>query len=109
MLKSIIDRQKKFQTNFFDIDSLSNEDKLKWTKEFVLCLHQELSEVMNSIDWKSYHTYDKTYSVDNTKEELVDCFKFLLNLMILWNMDENELVKLFNTKSDIVEQRLKIK
>ncbi len=109
MLEDILIRQTRFQSNFFDINALTHNDKIKWTKEFVLCIHQELAEVMNTLDWKTYHQYDKKYSDDELKEELIDCFKFILNLLIVWKIDAHELYGLFNVKSDEVELRLKLK
>lgn len=109
MLQDILKRQADFQKNFYDVESMSLEERTKWTKEFILCLHQELAEVLNSLDWKSYHMYDKNYDHENTKEEIIDCFKFVLNLAIVWRIDSEELIQLFNKKSDLVEERLKIK
>jgi dimeric dUTPase (all-alpha-NTP-PPase superfamily) len=104
-LKKILDRQRKFQLNFFNVGKLNDEDRKMWTKEFVLALHQELTEVMQSINWKKYHKYDRIYKKSETQEELVDCFKFLLNLMIVWDVDEKDIVRLFDKKSSIVEKR----
>ena len=110
MFAYIFQRQKRFQEKFFDTDNLTDADKIKWTKEFVLAMHQELAEVMNSLDWKSYHAYKThVYDINDTKEEIIDCFKFILNLMIVWGIDEKELLDIFNKKSDVVETRLKLK
>ncbi len=109
MLEYILERQKKFQERFFDVGSLTHDEKIKWTKEFILCMHQELAEVMNTLSWKSYHTYLRAYSVNDTQEEIIDCFKFLLNLMIIWEMDPEKILKQFKEKSDIVEERIKLK
>jgi NTP pyrophosphatase (non-canonical NTP hydrolase) len=70
-----------------------------------LATHQELTEVMQSIDWKKYHTYNREYTKEETQEEIIDCFKFIMNLMIIWDIDYKLLVKLFNKKSTEVEQR----
>lgn len=78
--------QVKFQSNFFDPNALSQEDKIKWTKEFALCAHQELAEVMDSIKWKTYHMYDKQYDEKHVLEEVIDCFKFVMNIGIVWGM-----------------------
>lgn len=103
------DRQKKFQKNFFNPDRLSTKNKISWTKEFVLCLHQELAEIMSSIDWKTYHNYPDKYPIESTREEIIDCFKFVLNLMIVWGMDTDMVRDMFEAKSNIVEARLKLK
>lgn len=109
MLKKILQRQIDFQHRFYNPDILTHEEKVKWTKEFILCAHQELAEVMNTLDWKSYHMYDKKYDAQDTKDEIIDCLKFILNLAIIWGMDHNEIFELFNKKSDLVEQRIKMK
>jgi len=108
-LNYILERQKTFEKMFFESSNLTVSEKIQLTKEFVLCIHQELAELMNTLDWKTYHTYDKTYKIENTKEEIIDCFKFILNIMIVWNIDETELVSLFDKKSDIVENRMMLK
>ena len=103
--EEIYNRQKRFEYHFFDADEMSDDEKIIWTKEFIFCLHQELSEVMQTIPWKTYHTNDKKYSIKDTQTELIDCFKFLLNLMIIWNMEPKKIYELFNEKSNIVEKR----
>ena len=83
-MKKILNRQIEFQKNFFKPGKLSTEQRKFWTKEFVLATHQELTEVMQSIDWKKYHTYNREYTKEETQEEIIDCFKFIMNLMIIF-------------------------
>ncbi len=109
MIEELWNRQKVFQKNFFDPENLSFEDKVKWTKEFCLCAHQELAEVMDAVDWKSYHMYAKQYSEKHTHEEIIDVIKFAMNLGIVWGMTPETFVQLFNQKSDEVEKRLQLK
>lgn len=109
MLEQFWARQYQFQLNFFNPQTLTPEEKIKWTKEFILCAHQELAEIMNSIDWKSYHLYDKSYSIENTQEEIIDTLKFVLNLCIVWNIKPADIEHAFNRKSDEVERRFKVK
>lgn len=107
MLEKMYKRQKDFQKNFFNPDKLTDKERQFWTKEFVLATHQELTEVMQSVDWKKYHVYRKKYAIENTREEIIDCFKFILNLMIVWGIDTTMLYKIFERKSKLVELRLK--
>jgi hypothetical protein len=85
------------------------DEKVKWTKEFCLCAHQELAEVMDSIDWKNYHMYAKEYSEKHTHEEIIDVIKFVMNIAIVWGMTPDMFVDIFNKKSDDVEKRLQLK
>jgi dimeric dUTPase (all-alpha-NTP-PPase superfamily) len=105
MLHQMLMDQKKFQHNFFDPDRLTPEDRIKWTKEFALCAHQELAEVLDAVDWKSYHLYNKQYSTDNVKNEIIDVIKFALNLCIVWGMTSEEIWHIFDAKTQEITNR----
>lgn len=104
-LKEIFKEQKDFQRYFFDPDNISYENKLKFTKENILAIHRELSEVLDTIPWKMHRKEETTKSENNTTEEIIDCFKFLLNLCIIWGIDDEKFVKEFFRKSMVVRQR----
>ena len=104
-LDEIFARQKKFQYNFYDVDKLTEEQKIKLTKEFILCMHRELGEILNIIPWKAHRANNKHYNVDELHEEIIDTFKFMLNLCLIWGIDTDKFNNLFHNKSKIVEQR----
>lgn len=107
-LKSIFEEQRDFQKNFYDIDNMSEEEKVSYSKEFILCAHRELGEVLNILPWKSHRKLEKKeIDVSELKEEIIDSFKFLLNLCLIWGMDSEEFKKLFFEKSQIVRERFK--
>ena len=101
----MIAEQKDFQKNFFNPDSMTEEEKIKYTKENILAMHRELGEVLNEIPWKIHRANSKEYSIEHVQEELIDCYKFLLNVCIIWGMDGDKLYELFMEKSKIVRQR----
>lgn len=104
-LEKIFDRQKEFQKNFYDVDNLTEEQKIKLTKEFILCMHRELGEVLNIIPWKAHRQNSKQYNVKELHEEIIDTFKFMLNLCLIWGIDATQFNQLFLDKSEIVERR----
>lgn len=104
-LDEIFKEQKEFQKHFFNPDNIPEKDKIKLTKENILSIHRELSEVLDTIPWKLHRKEDKTKSNTNTVEEIIDCFKFLLNLCIIWGIDSDRFVEEFHRKSMVVRQR----
>jgi dimeric dUTPase (all-alpha-NTP-PPase superfamily) len=104
-LKDIFKEQKDFQKYFYNPDDISDEDKIKFTKEYVLSIHKELGEILDTIPWKLHRKEEKAKSENNTIEEIMDCFKFLLNLCIIWGIDDEKFVKEFFRKSMVVRQR----
>lgn len=104
-LANIWETQKEFQKNFYDLENLSEADKIKLTKEFILSMHRELGEVLNEIPWKLHRANDKEYSVEHIQEELIDVQKFLMNLFLIWGMTPETFYDIFMKKSAIVQAR----
>jgi hypothetical protein len=104
-LKEIFKTQKEFLRNFVDLETLSEADKIKFTKEYILSIHRELGEILDTIPWKLHRKNEVSKSEANTTEEIIDCFKFLLNLCILWDVDDTRFVNEFERKSNVVSQR----
>lgn len=104
-LELIWAKQKDFQKNFFDPDNVNEEERIALSKEYILSMHRELGEVLNIMPWKQHRANDSKYSQSEIQEELIDCFKFLLNVCILHGMTPDSFEKLFFEKSAIVEKR----
>ena len=104
-LTTIWARQKEFQKNFYNPDAVTDDEKIKLTKEYILCMHRELGEVLNVIPWKLHRANQEEYDVEHLQEELIDCFKYLLNVCIVHGMTPESFNALFFTKSAIVEKR----
>jgi dimeric dUTPase (all-alpha-NTP-PPase superfamily) len=104
-LKKLFDVQKKFQKRLYDLDGLTEDEKIKITKEFVLSAHKELSEILDCFNWKSHRKEDNRFVVSNLGEEVVDTIKYVLNICLIWGIDYKEFEKFFDEKSAVVEQR----
>lgn len=104
-LEKIFEEQKDFQKYFYDPENISLEDKIKFTKEFILAVHKELGEILDTMPWKLHRKEDKNKSINNTVEEIIDCFKFLLNLCVIWGISSEKFTEEFFRKSAVVRQR----
>ena len=102
-LNNIFSEQKDFLNKLIAIDTLSKDDKVKYTKEYILSIHRELSEVLDTFHWKLHRK--EVITETNTTEEIIDCFKYLLNLCVLWDIDADTFFDAFIRKSKIVRQR----
>ena len=104
-LQQIWEKQKSFQKNFFDPENISEEERIKLTKEYILSVHRELGEILNVIPWKLHRANTKEYNKEHVQEEIIDTFKFLLNICILQGLTPESFEELFYKKSEIVEKR----
>jgi len=109
-VRTIFNRQLNFTKNFFDLDKLrmDTEYRQESTRSIMLLLYPELGEILNAINYKA-HRKRRDVNEEHVKEEIVDSFKYLLNLMIIWGIDSQELFELFSAKSKIVEDRYREK
>jgi hypothetical protein len=72
------------------LKNLSYPEKIKWTKEFSLCIHAELMELLEWTSWKHWSKKKKPLTQKRLKEihiELVDIMHFLIDLCQVWGMD----------------------
>lgn len=101
-IQNIWNIQKRFTSNFVDFNSLSNiSDKERLTKEYFIALIPELAEVLNEINYKQ-HKKNKPINRNNLIEELIDTFKYYINILLMWDVSPQEFVDMFKYKSDKV-------
>lgn len=87
--------------------------------EHAEALLQEANEIKNWTAWKHWsrrlgNGWDRNPNniqfsdehINEIKKEIIDCLLFNLNLCILFNMDENEIITLFEDKLKINTERL---
>jgi hypothetical protein len=111
-LQTIFEKQKDFSSKFFkekfnlDIDNLSSQDKLKWSKEFILSGAKELFEMLDELpSWKTHRIANQKENLSNFLEEGIDSFKFLLNILIINGFSAEDFSDCFFNKSKVVEIR----
>jgi len=97
------------QTDFFNqvmgLNSIkTTEEKEKRTHIILLHIFSELNEILNETNYKSHKNHHEV-NYDKIHEEIIDSFKFLLTLAIIWGMNVEKFVDKFYEKSKIVQDR----
>lgn len=89
-----------------DLDSISKEDRIHWTKEMILSSSKEIHELLDILQWKT-HRYqsNEEMNIDNFAEQAIDAFKYLLNVCILNGIDADQFTTKYSEKSKIVDIR----
>src|ERR1039457_5958915 len=110
-IEQMFETQVEFCTKIFkekyslDFLNLSKEDKLKWSKEYVLSIMVEAGELLNELKWKTHRFEKKEDNRDNLLEEAIDCAKFLFNIIIVNGYNFENFKDKFFEKSKIVDIR----
>jgi len=97
-------RQSKFNANFIREDA-SEQEKQAYTKDLIIHLEHELHEVLDETNWKMHKHSSNPVDLHMIREEVVDAFKYLLDIAITWGMTPEQFEHIFNEKSDFVEFR----
>ena len=114
MEKNIWNDQLEFNKKFFqdmnlDVTSLNVEDKIKWSKEFVLHVEQELHDLIDCLPhWKMHYRHnecDKNLIKSNMKEEYIDAFKYLMGLGQVLGISYDDVQEVYTAKTEVVAQK----
>jgi len=106
--------QLEFNKKFFndmslDVSSLSVEDKIRWSKEFVLHVEQELHDLIDCLPhWKMHYKnneHDKTLIKSNMKEEYIDALKYMMGLGHVLDISYEDVVNVYEAKTAVVKQK----
>jgi NTP pyrophosphatase (non-canonical NTP hydrolase) len=102
-LQNVWNIQKRFTSNFVDFNSLKDvKDRERLTKDYFVALMPELTEVINEINYKQ-HKQGKKVNRELLLEELIDTFKYYLNILLMWDITPDEFVRKFKEKSQKVQ------
>ena len=95
------------QRSFYNkIDASDKRTELAKTKDYILSMIAESTELLECLDWK-VHRLQAESKKHNSAEEMADIFKYFLNIMIALGIDEYKFDREFLDKSRVVEQRFK--
>ncbi len=77
------------------------------TEKYLLRLHGEAKEVFDAAKLKETNPVLTPEENEHLLEEIIDCFKYVLNLFIVNGFDAEDIVRKFDEKSNIVDERLR--
>jgi hypothetical protein len=107
ILDTLFERQLSFLLDLVELNSLSTAEKHQLSKEYILHAHAELFELLNEFpSWRTWlGTSNPVPNIDGMTEEIVDTVKFLMNILLLWNVKVETFAEIFNRKTDVNIQR----
>lgn len=94
-----------------ELAGLGDEQREHWTKENILAMHAELSELLDWTNWKHWKKTRVVYDEIRMKKiqfEIIDLLHFWLNLCIIWNLTPQNMIDVYNEKNKINHDRQNI-
>jgi len=96
--------QKEFNNKFFDVNELRTAERVSLTKEMLLHMLSEVDELLTATgNWKMHKRGKYGPLISGIAEELIDMFKYLINIAVIWNIKPEQFVETFEKKTSIVE------
>ena len=90
-MNTLFIEQKEFENKLIKLNKLTVKEREKWTKEFVLACHTELSELLSEVNWKTHKTKGKRIVLSSIEEEIADVFIYAINFCLLWQIDSDRI------------------
>ena len=96
------------RVNNIDIDDLSYSERCNILKDYSYSTIEEVVEFVRKLETKRHKRKVRTdFDHEKTLDELVDVFKFWMNLIIISGFTIDEFIAQWEKKTKIVSDRLK--
>ena len=104
-LEEIFEMQRKLNKRIgVDTDTMADDARAEWVLNYSRALGQELAELVDSVPWKwwaSYQQFDK----QNAKVEVVDMFHFLISIAQTLGLTPADLYEAYMKKNRVNFER----
>lgn len=87
-----------------DAAALGEEERIKWTLNYIRALQQEAAELTDSLPWKWWAKYQK-FDIQNARVEVVDMLHFLISIAEVLGMKSEDFYQAYLKKNEINHKR----
>ncbi len=95
------------QNDLVDFDKIPQDRKLQntWLRNYALAMTQEISELVDSTNWKWWRTKVDLFDEQNLKVELVDILHFWVSACQVLGLSADDVYRMYTQKNAINAQR----
>jgi hypothetical protein len=106
-LKEIFETQVKQQSNWYDVERLTLDEKSALTKELALGLHEEISELVRRVDTGRYHILQGKSKPEpgQVAYDAAEALKMLVALVALHGVDGQMMGEYFERVTRVVDDK----
>ena len=83
---------------------MTEEEKVKWTLNYLRAMQQEMAELTDSVPWKWWAKYQK-FDEKNARVEVIDLFHFLISIAQVLGMSAEDVYQAYLKKNAVNHQR----
>ena len=95
------------QNGLVDFDEVTKQRELQneWLRNYALAMTQEISELVDSTNWKWWRTKVNLFDEQNLKVELVDILHFWISACQVMGLSAEDVFRMYSQKNAINAQR----
>ena len=95
------------QMGLVDFDEVTKQRELQneWLRNYALAMTQEISELVDSTNWKWWRTKVNLFDEQNLKVELVDILHFWISACQVMGLSAEDVFRMYSQKNAINAQR----
>jgi dimeric dUTPase (all-alpha-NTP-PPase superfamily) len=76
------------------------EEKVKWTKEYLMCIQCESVELLEELPFKHWKDYSNfKVNLPEVKYEVIDLLHFWLDICLVWGITGKEVMQYYISKN----------
>jgi phosphoglycolate phosphatase-like HAD superfamily hydrolase len=91
-------------------NNLTQEEIEKYTQEFALCAHAELSALVNATNYKSHHVHSSpSFDRDTILFESIDVIRYMFAILNTWKITPKEVLSAYESKDNYLMLQEKFK
>lgn len=87
-----------------DAETLTEEQRIQWTLNYIRALQQESAELTDSLPWKWWAKY-QNFDIQNARVEVVDMLHFLVSIAEVLGMKSEDFYQAYLKKNKINHNR----
>ncbi len=114
-LEEIFRRQGELNRFTFEKNGLVNFDQIPrdrglqnvWVRKYALAMTQEISELVDSTNWKWWRTKVDLFDEQNLKVELIDILHFWVSACQVMGLSPDDVLRMYTQKNAINAERQK--
>jgi hypothetical protein len=94
----MFERQKEFSENFFNHESLTEDERERLTLHFAASLQKEVGDILSGVNYRHHRPTDKAPEIGKIVHESVDAFRYLLAILNVWGVTAEDFEDAFDVR-----------
>lgn len=104
-LSDIYNVQKDQNRHWVNYLTVDDKEKLELVQEYILSMNLNGLKILDEMNWQRHILNKKELDINNVKEHCVDMLKYLLSILLIFDINIDDFTNSFNNKTKVVDEK----